>query len=63
MERRYGPKRAGAWLRESLSKALAKAERAKARSENLSIKLRRLRKWPPCGRAKAAKVTYHPRRP
>eukprot|EP00966_Prymnesium_polylepis_P100965 2338043-Prymnesium_polylepis.1 len=36
-------------------KALTKAERAKARSENLSLKLRRLRKWPPCGRPKAAK--------
>ena len=41
MERRYGPKRAGAWLRRVAEKALAKAERAKARSENLSLKLRR----------------------
>eukprot|EP00966_Prymnesium_polylepis_P142513 3290320-Prymnesium_polylepis.2 len=59
MERRYGPKakRAGAWLRES-EKALAKA-----RSEILRLKLRRLRKWPPCGRPKASKGTYPPRRP
>eukprot|EP00966_Prymnesium_polylepis_P278277 6429648-Prymnesium_polylepis.1 len=38
MERRYGSKRAGAWLRESRrEKALAKAERARARSKNVSL--------------------------
>eukprot|EP00966_Prymnesium_polylepis_P193169 4477387-Prymnesium_polylepis.1 len=42
-------------VRRVAEKALAKAERAKARSEKLSLKLRKLRKWPPCGRPKAAK--------
>eukprot|EP00966_Prymnesium_polylepis_P286488 6618083-Prymnesium_polylepis.1 len=37
--------------------------KAVARGENVALKLRKLRKWPPSGRPKAAKVTDTPKRP
>ena len=43
--------------RESLRK------RAKVRGDFFALKLRKLRKWPPLGMPKAAKVTHPPRRP
>jgi hypothetical protein len=45
------------------AKAVVKPKRAKARGEDFALKLRKLRKWPPSGRPKAAKVTDPPRRP
>eukprot|EP00966_Prymnesium_polylepis_P063435 1471741-Prymnesium_polylepis.1 len=47
--------------RESLRKPWRK--RAKARGETFALKLRKLRKWPPSGRPRAAKVADPPRRP
>eukprot|EP00966_Prymnesium_polylepis_P114230 2639753-Prymnesium_polylepis.1 len=61
VERRYDPKRAGAWLAKVCESRVRK--RAKARGEFSPLKLRKLRKWPPSGRSKAAKVTDLPRRP
>jgi hypothetical protein len=43
--------------RESLRK------RAKVRGDFFALKLRKLRKWPPLGMPKAAKMTHPPRRP
>eukprot|EP00966_Prymnesium_polylepis_P029134 675955-Prymnesium_polylepis.1 len=48
--------------RKSLRKPWRKRAR-KARSDSFALKLRKLRKWPPLGMPKAAKVTLPPRRP
>jgi len=42
---------------------MARESLAKARDKHLALKLRKLRKWPPLGTPKAAKVTHPPRRP
>jgi hypothetical protein len=47
--------------RESLCESARK--RAKVRGDLFALKLRKLRKWPPFGMPKAAKVAHPPRRP